>query len=49
MTAAKAVTAIFSIEEEKPCECDLNNDGACNGSDWLLFYPGWGRTDCQIQ
>jgi hypothetical protein len=28
------------------CECDLNNDGSCNGLDWLLFYPDWGRTDC---
>jgi hypothetical protein len=29
-----------------PCECDLNNDGSCDGRDWLLFYPDWGRTDC---
>jgi hypothetical protein len=28
------------------CECDLNDDGSCNGLDWLLFYPDWGRTDC---
>ena len=28
------------------CECDLNKDGNCNGLDWLLFYPDWGRTDC---
>jgi hypothetical protein len=28
------------------CECDLNTDGKCNGLDWLLFYPDWGRTDC---
>jgi len=28
------------------CECDLNEDGSCNGLDWLLFYPDWGRTDC---
>ena len=30
------------------CECDLNGDGTCNGSDWLLFYPDWGRTDCPV-
>jgi hypothetical protein len=30
-----------------PCECDLNSDGSCNGKDWLLFYPDWGRTDCK--
>jgi hypothetical protein len=29
------------------CECDLNNDGSCNGLDWLVFYPDWGRTDCE--
>jgi hypothetical protein len=28
------------------CECDLNKDGSCNGLDWLLFYPDWGRFDC---
>jgi hypothetical protein len=28
------------------CECDLNKDGSCNGQDWLLFYPDWGREDC---
>jgi len=28
------------------CECDLNHDGSCNGQDWLLFYPDWGRADC---
>jgi len=28
------------------CECDLNLDGSCNGLDWLLFYPDWGRSDC---
>jgi hypothetical protein len=28
------------------CACDLNSDGSCNGLDWLLFYPDWGRTDC---
>jgi hypothetical protein len=30
----------------EPCECDLNGDGSCNGPDWLMFYPDWGRTDC---
>jgi hypothetical protein len=28
------------------CDCNLNNDNDCNGIDWLLFYPDWGRTDC---
>ena len=41
----------FSYERSKepkpdPCECDLNNDGTCDGRDWLLFFPDWGRTDC---
>jgi hypothetical protein len=31
---------------ENPCECDLNQDGSCNGLDWLAFYPDWGRTNC---
>jgi hypothetical protein len=28
------------------CGCDLNSDGSCDGLDWMLFYPGWGRNDC---
>ena len=28
------------------CECDLNNDGSCNELDSLLFFPDWGRADC---
>ncbi|MCK4518232.1 choice-of-anchor J domain-containing protein, partial [Candidatus Babeliales bacterium] len=28
------------------CECDLNQDGRCDMSDWLLFGEDWGRTDC---
>jgi hypothetical protein len=28
------------------CECNLNDDNDCNGIDWLLFYPDWGRNDC---
>jgi hypothetical protein len=28
------------------CECDLNDDGRCDGLDWLNFYPDWGRDDC---
>jgi hypothetical protein len=28
------------------CQCDLNQDGSCNGLDWLIFYPDWGRTNC---
>jgi hypothetical protein len=34
------------IDDCAICECDLNNDGSCNGLDWLLFYPDWGRIDC---
>ena len=30
------------------CECDLNEDGRCDGRDWLLFFPDWGRTDCPV-
>jgi hypothetical protein len=28
------------------CGCDLNRDGSCDGYDWSLFYPDWGRNDC---
>jgi hypothetical protein len=28
------------------CACDLNQDGGCNGLDWLLFFPDWNREDC---
>ena len=28
------------------CECDLNHDGRCDMSDWLLFGEDWRRTDC---
>ncbi len=28
------------------CECDLNSDGRCNMSDWLLFGQRWGATNC---
>jgi hypothetical protein len=28
------------------CECDLNQDGACDWKDLLEFFPDWGRTDC---
>jgi hypothetical protein len=28
------------------CECDLNTDGSCDMSDFLLFSPDWERTDC---
>ncbi len=31
-----------------PCECDLNGDGSCERLDWLMFYPNWGKDDCQI-
>ena len=33
-------------EFRESCECDLNNDGRCDMSDWLLFGEDWGRTDC---
>ena len=35
-------------EEEpcEPCECDLNEDGSCDGKDWLIFYPDWGSNHC---
>jgi PKD repeat protein len=36
----------LAIIQPPPCECDLNNDGSCDVSDWLLFSPDWGRTDC---
>ena len=36
----------LAIIEAPPCDCDLNNDGSCDVSDWSLFFPEWGRTDC---
>jgi hypothetical protein len=41
-----AFSAVFLNVTAEPCECDLNRDGACNGEDWLMFYPDWGREDC---
>jgi sugar lactone lactonase YvrE len=38
--------ALVTNGQSEICECDLNGDGSCNGLDWLLFYPDWGRTDC---
>ena len=35
-------------EAAEPCECDLNGDGRCDGRDWNLFIPDWGRDDCPI-
>lgn len=29
------------------CECDLDQDGDCDMTDWFLFGPDWGRTDCK--
>jgi hypothetical protein len=29
-----------------PCECDLDNDGDCDMSDYFMFGEDWGRTDC---
>jgi hypothetical protein len=43
-TVSKEIVIESIVQEE--CECDLNGDGSCNGVDWLLFYPDWGRTDC---
>jgi len=34
--------------EVEPCDFVLNRDAGCDGFDWLLFYPDWGRTDCPI-
>jgi len=28
------------------CACDLNRDGRCNMTDWVLFGQQWGRIDC---
>jgi len=28
------------------CDCDFNQDGACNILDYQMFIQGWGRTDC---
>ncbi|MRR21118.1 hypothetical protein EG827_13140, partial [bacterium] len=28
------------------CECDLNHDGRCNMSDWVLFGQRWGANNC---
>jgi hypothetical protein len=36
------------IDDIEICECDLNRDGNCDGLDWLLFYPDWGRTNCNV-
>jgi hypothetical protein len=41
-----AYSAVFLDVTAEECECDLNGDGSCDGSDWLLFYPDWGREDC---
>ena len=30
------------------CGDMMGGDGSCDGKDWLLFYPDWGRTDCLI-
>ncbi len=34
------------IPIDPTCECDLNADGRCNMSDWLLFGQRWGATNC---
>jgi hypothetical protein len=36
------------VESIDACECDLNTDGRCDGRDWLLFFPDWGRSDCPV-
>jgi subtilisin-like proprotein convertase family protein len=33
-------------ETAEPCVCDLDNDGDCDGLDWLTFFADWGRDDC---
>jgi hypothetical protein len=38
---------VLNLKNPTFCECDLNFDGSCNGLDWLIFYPDWGRTDCK--
>ena len=46
-TMVVSMVLVFIIPQSfAECECDLNGDGSCNGQDWLLFYPDWGRTDC---
>jgi hypothetical protein len=44
--AANGVSVAYRGQCKEICECDLNYDGSCNGYDWLMFYPDWGRTDC---
>ena len=44
--AANGASVAYGGECKEVCECDLNADGECSGPDWLMFYPDWGRTDC---
>jgi len=39
---------ILKVTRPDVCECDLNNDGSCNMTDWLLFGQDWGRTNCPV-
>jgi hypothetical protein len=43
---SRAYSNYLAYEIDLACKCDLNQDGSCNGQDWLLFFPDWGRTDC---
>ncbi len=45
ITYARGTWTLTPIAVE-PCECDLNHDGKCNMSDWLLFGQRWGATNC---
>jgi hypothetical protein len=40
------VDEISSSPPPQKCECDLDNDGDCDMSDYFLFGLDWGRTDC---
>ncbi len=40
------LAGFFPIYGATLCDCDLNSDGRCNMSDWLLFGQRWGATNC---
>jgi hypothetical protein len=46
--AALTADCTVNVFDEFTCECDLNRDGSCDGRDWLLFFPDWGRKDCRV-
>ncbi len=45
-TGANDADSTNVLIQSPSCECDLNTDGSCDDSDWLLFSPDLGRTDC---